>query len=254
MPSVDVELQDSCAWVTLNNPERKNAVTAEMYEELSGIFCDLDDNGLIRAVVLRGAGEEAFCSGADLGSVPDEVDMAEASAIGTRSGLPEIRKPLLAMIQGYCLGGGLLLALCADIRIASDDSQFGIPAAKLGAAYPYPAIRRLVEVVGSSIASEILLMGERISSDTAARWNLVQRVVPKAQLETTMAATIEVILNGAPLTHLASKSSIRTAVTGSNEQDVAECEELIQTCWSSSDFSEGRQAFSERRAPQFRGK
>jgi enoyl-CoA hydratase/carnithine racemase len=208
----------------------------------------------VAVVVMRGAGTRAFMSGADIGRlgtwVPNDGSVVRTPWAALRS----LEKPLIAMIHGWCLGGGVHVALCADLRIAADDAEFGIPAAKLGAGYPYDAIESLVHLVGPAEAAEIMYLGERIGAHDARRIGLVNRVIPKDDLEATVIAMASTIAANAPLTIRAAKAAIRTAAGGPGGRDVAWCERLIAECMASEDFAVGRRAFAGKRAPRFTGR
>ena len=158
------------------------------------------------------------------------------------------------MIHGYCIGGGIMVALGADIRIAADDAQFAVPAAKLGVAYPYEAIQQLVSLVGPEWVSRILLTAERIGAADALRIGLVSQVVPKAELESVVVSLALGMAGLAPLSLRASKTSIGTVVRGSQPGDLVAVAAAAAACWASGDFAEGRRAFAEKRPPRFEGR
>jgi enoyl-CoA hydratase/carnithine racemase len=164
-----------------------------------------------------------------------------------------IGKPVLALIHGYCIGGGVMVALAADLRICGDDAQFGIPAAKLGVGYPHEATTTLVALVGPGHAAEILFSGRRIDANEALRIGLVNHVVPKNGLEDFVHELARDIADNAPLSHIAHQRSIHAAVTG-DPGARAGVDEAIAAAWSSTDFREGAAAFLERRTPKFEGR
>ncbi len=164
------------------------------------------------------------------------------------------RKPVVAMIHGYCIGGGLLVALGADVRLAAADARFAIPASRLGVGYPYPGVRQLVAAVGPAAAAELLLTGERFDASDAQRWGLVSRVFPPAELEDAVRRTALAIARGAPLSVAAAKASIAAVTAGSPPDAVAAAQAAIAACWASEDLAEGRQAFAEKRTARFQGK
>ena len=211
-------------------------------------------------LVLRGAGERAFISGADI----SEFEQHRASPAQDRdfdrvfgaatSALGRFHKPVLAMIHGYCLGGGLATALQADIRLAADDAQFGIPAARLGVGYRFGGVKNLVDVVGPAIAKEILFSGRRMSAEEALRVGLVNHVLPKAGLEEATRELAETISRNAPLTIRAAKECVYQAVRDPSERDLDLCRRLVEDCFGSHDYIEGRRAFLEKRSPEFEGR
>jgi enoyl-CoA hydratase/carnithine racemase len=253
-PGVLVGQEAGVGWIVFDNAERHNALTPEMVSALSAAVDQLAADETVAAVVMRGAGTRAFMSGADIGRlgtwVPDDGSVARTPWAALRS----LEKPLIAMIHGWCLGGGVHVALCADLRIAADDAEFGIPAAKLGAGYPYDAIESLVHLVGPAMAAEIMYLGERLGAHDARRIGLVNRVIVKDDLEATVLHVASTIAANAPLTIRAAKAAIRTAAGEPGGRDVAWCERLIAECMASEDFAEGRRAFAEKRAPRFTGR
>jgi enoyl-CoA hydratase/carnithine racemase len=253
-------IEDGVGWIVYNNLDKHNAMSADMLAAVPSICAAYAADPDVRVVVVRGAGERAFISGADIAqldsgelgrpAVPTQAQMAENA--GT-TGLGALAKPVIAMIHGYCLGGGVMVALSADIRICADDAQFGIPAAKLGVGYPYDAITQLVALVGPGQAAEILYSGRRLDATEAARIGFVNRVVPKAELDATVRALAADIATNAPLSHLSHKLSIHAAARGGAPAERAAIDAAIAAAWASGDFVEGRRAFLERRAPQFSG-
>jgi len=232
-------------WITLNNPERHNAISSPMFEAVERAAVALRDDPDVRVVVIRGAGDDAFAAGADLNDLPKEGFLAGLSAF------MNMDKPTIAMIGGWCLGGGVMTAACADIRVAGDHSIFSIPAGRLGVGYPLPGVMRLVEIVGSSTTAELLLTGERFDAQWALRAGLVQRVVTKAELLASVTKLAASVAQLAPLSAVASKRSIRAAVGTGTDADAMEA---ISTAWRSEDVKEGRTAFSERRPAKFAGR
>jgi len=237
-------VDEHVGWITLNNPERHNAISSPMFDAIEQAALAFRDDADVRVVVIRGAGEEAFAAGADLNDLPQEGFLAGMSTF------TEMDKPTIAMIGGWCLGGGVMTAACADIRVAADHSIFSIPAGRLGVGYPLPGVMRLVEIVGSSATAELLLTAERFDAEWALRHGLAQRVVPKEELLETVTKLAANIAQLAPLSAAASKRSIRAAVgTGTD----AAAMEAISAAWRSEDVKEGQAAFSERRRANFTG-
>lgn len=249
-------------WVVLDDPERHNAIGAEMIAALPAALGALDTDPEVRVVVVRGAGERAFASGADLAEQRERVEgggAATASAdrmfagIGAHA-LLAMTTPVIAMVRGWCLGGGLLLALCADLRVAADDAVFSIPAARLGVAYPYEATELLVQLAGPEAAAELLFTGDRIDAARALELGLVGRVVPAADLAASASALAATIAARAPLSVQAAKASIRRAAGGTGAPSLDQVHRAIEAAWRADDVREGMAAFAERREPQFRGR
>src|SRR5579871_1718089 len=249
--TVRTEHDGAIGWLVIDNPERRNALTSEMFRALAVSIAELDADPGVRVIVMRGAGDRAFASGADIGDL-GRVAPSNSSETG-RSGAPRVEssKPVVAMVHGACIGGGLLVALGADIRVCSDDARFAIPAVRLGVAYPYEGVQLLVAAVGPSAAAEILLSGSTFGADDALRWGLVSRVVPGAELEGHVRELASTIASGAPLSVRAAKVSVRAAAAGAPVDAV---EAVIRACWDSEDFVEGRRAFAEKRPPRFLGR
>jgi enoyl-CoA hydratase len=235
--------------LTIDNTQRRNALSAAMFVQLGEHLRTLDDDPDVRFIVLRGAGDRAFASGADISEINAGIDRPATGSDATFS----VVTPLVAMIHGACMGAGVLLALSADVRIAADDARFAVPAGRLGIAYPYAGVRQLVAAAGPA-AAEILLSGAVFDAADAARWGLVSRVVAKADLETTVDEVTTAIANAAPLSVRATKTAIAAVVAGSPRAAVADAETAIRACWESEDLREGQRAFSERRTPDFEGR
>ncbi len=250
---------DGVAWMTFSNPLKRNAMTLEMWQGMAHILEDVQQDDAVRVVVMRGAGDRAFMSGADISQFEALRDSAAAVAAydtiseESRRWLTRLDKPLIAMIQGYCLGGGLGVALTADLRFAADDATFGIPAANLGVAYSTASARRLVGVVGPSAAKDILFSARRIDAVEALRLGLVSRVTPPNALEETVRDYEALLATKAPLSLRASKATVDEVTRPEAEQDAERIRRLAAACFDSADYAEGRRAFMEKRAPVFRG-
>ena len=253
------EIKDGIGWVIYNNPERLNAVSLEMTEALPVIFDAFEERGDVRVVVIRGAGERAFVSGADISEFEKSRSSEESRRSFDEKGkiaaarIEALTKPIIAMIRGYCMGGGLMSALRADIRIASEDAQFGIPAARLGLGYGYSGVAPLVDLVGPAAANEILFSARRFSADEALRMGLVNRVVAGSALEPAVVDLALRIADNAPLTVRAAKFAIRQCARDPDTRDLDEAARLVEACFRSEDYVEGRRAFMEKRRPDFRG-
>lgn len=252
--------ENGVGWMIFNNPERYNALSIEMRHAVIDVLTDMRDDDDIRVVVMSGAGGKAFVSGADISqfekqrSTPEQ--QAEYSALSRRmdEAMNGLGKPLIAMIQGFCLGGGLGVALNADIRVASSDSRFGVPAARLSIGYPYPSIRKLMALIGPAYAKEMLFTAKRFPADVALRMGLINDVVEAEQLEDTVRDLAEIIGANAPLTIRASKTIVEELLKDEDDHDLELCAEMVRRCMESEDFVEGRRAFMEKRRPVFTGK
>jgi enoyl-CoA hydratase/carnithine racemase len=249
-----LRVEAGVGWLVFNHPERHNALTPEMLADLPERVRALDADPAVRVIVLRGAGEKAFVSGGDIRQL-DALDAVpqKPQAPPRAAGALPLTKPAIAMIHGWCLGGGLLYALAADLRIAADDAVFGIPVTRLGVGYPYESVRALLAAVGPGTAAEILLTGARFGAADALRMGLVQRVLPKAELEVHVRGLAGQIAAGAPLSLRAARASIRRIAGDPGAPDEATCRRWIAECWASDDRAEGQRAFLEKRTPRFRG-
>ena len=246
------------ATLVFNNPEKHNALSLEMWAGIREALVAFDADPEVRVIVLRGAGGKAFISGADISQFEERRSTAskaaDYSAITDRAwlALAESPKPVIAAIEGFCIGGGLAVAMKADIRIATAGSVFGVPAARLGIAYPTGAIRDLVNLVGPSEAKWILFTGRQIDEATAHRIGIVNEVVEVGQLDEAVQALTGTLIGNAPLSLRASKATI-DQIAG-DRVDPKRLAELATDCIESADFAEGRRAFMEKRKPRFAGK
>jgi enoyl-CoA hydratase/carnithine racemase len=246
-------------YLIFNNPERHNAVSLEMWDAASGILADFADDNAIRVVVLTGAGGKAFVSGADISkfeserSSKDAIDRYNAAVDHANTAVYEFPKPTIAMIRGYCIGGGVGLALCCDLRICSDNSKFGVPAAKLGLGYGFKGIKKLVDVVGPSFAKEIFFTARQFTAAEAMQMGLVNRVLSDAEVEKYVKDYAETISGNAPLTVNSVKYIVGEVVKDEGKRDLKRCDDLVAQCFASKDYVEGRKAFMEKRKPAFTG-
>ena len=246
-------------YVIFNNPERHNAVSLDMWAATSRILEDFARDDEVRVVVVTGAGGKAFVSGADVSKFESERANLDATKVYNATvekayaGLQDFAKPTIAMIQGYCIGGGVGLAVCCDLRVCSDNSRFAVPAAKLGLGYSYAGLRRLVDMVGPAFAREILFTARQFDAEEARVMGLVNRVVPTAELDSYVKNYAETIAANAPLTLKATKYIIGEIMKDESKRDLARCTELVEQCFASHDFIEGRRAFMEKRKTAFTG-
>jgi enoyl-CoA hydratase/carnithine racemase len=246
--------------VTFNNPDKRNAMSLDMWEGLGAALIELRDDPGVRVVILTGAGDKAFMSGADISQFEKTRHNAQASEeYGKRSDaqralLADYPKPTIACIRGFCLGGGMQVAMLADIRIAAENSQFGIPAAKLGIAYGYEGLNNLVSLVGPSWARLLLYTGMRIDSAEAVRIGLVDRVVPGTELWNATSDIARTISGNAPLAIKAAKITIAQVLKDPDKRDMNAIKAIGTACMDSDDFREGRRAFMDKRKPQFKGR
>jgi enoyl-CoA hydratase/carnithine racemase len=259
-PRVIAERDGAIGWITFNNPERHNAMSLDMWEALPEILDAYGKDPAIRVVVMKGAGQKAFVSGADISEfetargTPEKVKKYEEITDRATDHAVHLGKPTIAMIRGYCIGGGLGIALSCDIRIATEASRFGIPAAKLGLGYRHEGVKKLVDVVGPSYAKEIFFTARQFSAAEALQMRLINWAVPDAELEKTVRATCDLIIQNAPLTIEAAKGVIGELTKVGSDLDADHCESLINACFDSADYQEGRKAFMEKRKPVFTGR
>ena len=251
---------DGVGVITFNNPEKRNAMSLDMWEGLGHALIELRDDPDVRVVILVGAGDKAFVSGADISQFEKNRHNAEASeeysrkSAAQRALLADYPKPIIACIRGFCLGGGMQVAMSADIRIASENSQYGIPAARLGIAYGYDGLKNLVSLVGPSWARLIMYTGMRIDSAEAVRIGLVDRVVPDTELWNATMEIARTISGNAPLAIKAAKITIAQVLKDPAERDMGAIKAISTACMDSGDFREGRTAFMEKRKPRFQGR
>jgi enoyl-CoA hydratase len=245
--------------VTFNNPARHNAVSLDMWEATKRALDAFATDDDVRVVVLTGAGDKAFVAGADISKFASEratleetraYDVATAAAFNSVSEFP---KPTIAMIRGFCVGGGVALAGCCDLRVCSDNSKFAVPAARLGLGYGYAGVKRLVDLVGPAYAKEIFFTARQFDAQEAYAMGLVNRVVPPAELAGTIKRITDMICANAPLTIKAIKFAVGEILKNESQRDLARVSRLVEECFASRDYAEGRTAFMEKRKPVFTG-
>ncbi|MGH7042904.1 MAG: enoyl-CoA hydratase [Acetobacteraceae bacterium] len=245
--------------ITFNQPEKRNAMSIEMWQGLGTILDEFAADEAVRVVVLTGAGDKAFVSGADISqfeknrsNADGQVEYDRLTSAG-RAKLAGFAKPTIARIRGFCLGGGLAIAMQADLRIAADNAQFGIPAARLGIAYAFDGLRKLVQLVGPAHARMILYAGTRIEAKEAERIGLINQAVADAALDETVAGLARTLAANAPLSIAASKLTINEVLKDPADRNMDLVRRAGVACFDSADYKEGRSAFMEKRPARFTG-
>ncbi len=243
-----------------NNPALHNAVSLDMWQGVSQIMDDFNADEAVRVIVVTGAGGRAFVSGADISEFKEKRASEEAAAAyakiseAARVKLQDTLKPTIAMIRGYCIGGGLATALACDIRVAAEGSKFGIPAARLGLGYAYDGIKKLIDIVGPAYAREIFYTARQFTAEEALQMGLINRLVPADELDGYVRNCCDMIAANAPLTIRAAKQIVREALKDESKRDMALCKRVVDECFASADYVEGRTAFMEKRRPHFTGR
>ena len=247
-------------YLRLNQPEKHNAISYAMWLAISDVMSAFRDDDEVRVVVMSGEGGRAFSAGADISefseirSTPEQIEVYEAAGRAAYDAITSCPKPVIAQVEGYCVGGGLAVALCADLRIATDDSRFGIPAAKLGLGYSHKSLRPLVDLVGPTCAKEILFTARRFTASEAQRMGLVNQIVPRGEIDTFVEDYAQTIAGNAPLTVQACKTVVAELLKDPEDRDTGLCDRVVDACFASEDYKEGRAAFVEKRAPRFTGR
>ncbi len=253
-------IKDGVGRITFNQPEKRNAMSVAMWAGMEAALDIFEKDAAVRCVVLTGAGDKAFVSGADISQFDKLRSDADAQkeysrqTAGGRLRLATFPKPVIAEIRGFCMGGGLGIAMSCDIRIAAEGSQFGIPAAKLGIAYGFDMVRHLVSLVGPAHAHMILMTGERFDAKEAERVGLVNKVVPADALAGEVEALTATLARNAPLSLYANKRTVQAVLADRSDRDIAALNAAMAACFDSEDYKEGRRAFLEKRKPAFKGR
>ncbi len=253
------EQSGDIARIIFNQPEKRNAVSLEMWEAVESAMAHFATDDSVRILILSGAGGKAFVSGADVSKF--ETERASADAVAHYNATTKrvydmveaFPKPTIAQIDGFCIGGGVALSLCCDLRICGEGSNFAVPAAKLGLGYGFPGIKRLVDVVGPSFAKEIFFTARRFTAEEARTMGLVNRVVPDAEVGQVAEDTARMIAANAPMTVDSVKYIVGQTVVPETERDLTECDARVKACFDSQDYIEGRRAFLEKRKANFVG-
>ena len=242
-----------------NNPEKRNAVSLEMWQAVDGVLDAFAQDPDIRVLVISGAGGKAFVSGADISKFESERATREAveryneATAAANLKIQNFARPVIARIEGYCVGGGVALAASCDIRICGDTSKFAVPAAKLGLGYGIGGVGRMVDLIGPSFTKEIFFTARMFTAEEARIMGLVNRVVPVDSLDAMVTEYTDAIAANAPLTIAALKVTVGELARDPAERDIARCEEMVRACFDSQDYIEGRRAFMENRKPEFTG-
>jgi enoyl-CoA hydratase len=258
-PNVIAEKRGAAGWLIFNDPGRHNAISMEMWAAVPQVLNAFVDDSDVRLIVLSGAGERAFVSGANIGqfdsmrSGRDLIARYDAFTGAALESLHQCKKPTVAKIRGYCIGGGISIAASCDIRIASEESAFSIPAARLGIGYRFSAIRDLVTVIGAAHCLDLLLSARKFNTAHAQAIGLIQHRVPDADLDRYMEDYILQLSHNAPLSMFTTKQMVRQLCSPHSGVNEAALNELVAACFASEDYNEGKRAFAEKRAPVFRG-
>lgn len=259
-PRVQVWLEEATLYIRFNNPARHNALSVDMWEAVPPLLAMAQTDDRVRLVVFSGAGDKAFVSGADISQFEDmraareAVIRYEKMAEDALMSIHQFSKPTLSCIRGYCIGGGVNVAISCDIRIASSDAVFSVPAARLGLGYRYSAMKNLVDLIGPGAAKDLFFTARRIDAQEAKSLGLISRVSEPDQLPSLLAEYTKAMAENAPLTIHAAKVMTAEILKPSPEVDLARCQQLIRCCFDSHDYAEGRKAFMEKRKPVFVGK
>jgi enoyl-CoA hydratase/carnithine racemase len=251
------ERRDAVAVLTFNRPEARNAMTWAMYDGLYQACEHVDRDDRVRVLVLRGAGDKAFVAGTDISqfkafSTPEDALDYERGGNRYPARLEAVTKPTLAMLRGYCVGGGARLALACDLRVAATDVRFGVPIARtLGNTLSMAALSRLVDLLGPARTKDVLFTARLVEAEEGKAAGLFNEVVPPASLEARTLELAGQIAGHAPLTIRSLKESIRRLLA---HRQLEEAEDLILMCYLSDDFKEGVSAFLDKRAPRWQGR
>ncbi len=246
-------------WITFNNPARRNAVSLAMWQALGRIVGELEADSSIRVIVLKGVGDKAFVSGADISefdekrSSPETIRIYNRTSEAAAEALAHAGKPTIAMVRGFCIGGGVSVALSCDLRIAARGARFGVPAARLGLGYEFKGVKKLVDVVGPSFAKEVFFSARQFTAEEALAMGLINRLLPEAELETFVRGYAQTIADNAPMTVASIKTIVGEVMKEESQRDMALCQRVVDGCFDSADYVEGRTAFMEKRKPVFTG-
>lgn len=252
---------DGVARLVFDNPRRLNAVNAEMWQALPGLLAQVAEDPAIRALVLAGEGERAFCTGNDISEFdtiradPEAAARYNAWQRAVADALQYMAKPVVAAIHGYCLGAGFEFALMSDLRICTADARMGVPAVKLGLPYRLEDIIKVVDVVGPARAREMVLLGRQYGGEELLELGVVQRMVPdRAALAEAVDGLARELAENAPLSLMAAKIAFQEVMRRDAPADLARAQAAADRCYASADYIEGRVARREKRKPAFAGR
>lgn len=257
---MQARIAEGIGWMTFNNPARHNALSLEMWQGIGDILEYFAGNDKVRVIIMRGAGGKAFVSGADISEFDEKrANSEQRASYGQIAGraahwLGKIEKPLIALIEGYCIGGGLATALSADVRFATPDSRFGIPAAKLGLGYEYEGLAKLARLVGPSNARDIMFSARFMPAIEAKEMGIVNFIHNRENIEKICMEYALDIASNAPLTVKAAKAAVNAWERDSRLEEVTEVRAMVDACFNSEDYKEGRKAFAAKRKPVFSNK
>jgi enoyl-CoA hydratase/carnithine racemase len=256
---VETWLDQTTLHIRFNNVARHNALSVDMWEAVPVLLSEAEQDMRVRLVVFSGAGEKAFVSGADISQFEDmraakeAVTRYEQMAETALMSIYNFPKPTLACIRGYCIGGGVNVAISCDMRIAASDAVFSVPAAKLGLGYRYSAMKNLVDLIGPGAAKDLFFTARRLDAQEALQLGLISRVCETEKLPALLSEYTSALAANAPITIAAAKAITKEILKPSPELDMALCQQLIRNCFESADYAEGRKAFMEKRKPIFKG-
>ena len=255
-----IEKNSGIGRITFNNPDKLNALSFEMWRDIPVVLDDFSTDPAIRVVIVSGNGNKAFCAGADISefkekrSSEDDIAEYQKAVLRASEALASVEMPTIAKIGGYCIGGGVGIALCCDLRIANDQSRFSVPAAKLGLGYKLEGLQRLVDVVGPAMAKEIFYTARQFNAEEALAMGLANRVLPATALDSFVEDYARRISENAPLTIRAAKIVIAETLKSREARDEELAGRVVDECFESADYLEGQKAFMEKRKPKFLGK